>query len=128
MMVAMIEKKISIIGSGWVGTALGKGFTELGYAVSFYDIVNKRLPNSTKAMNYARGNSNVSFICVPTPTTNERNDLSYLEGATKNIGNILANKDDPRLVVAKSTVVPRTTEEIVIPRIREIFREESTQR
>lgn len=112
---ALIEKKISIIGSGWVGTAIGEGFTEMGYAVIFYDIVDKQLPNFTKDMNYAIENSNVSFICVPTPTTNEGIDLSYVKEATKNIGTALASKDAYHLVVVKSTVVPRTTEEVVIP-------------
>lgn len=39
--------KISIIGSGFVGTALGKGLIELGNEVIFYDVVNKDLPNFT---------------------------------------------------------------------------------
>ena len=58
--------KISIIGSGFVGTAIGKGLIELGNGVIFYDIVDKNLPNFTKDRNYAFENSNVSFICVPT--------------------------------------------------------------
>lgn len=30
--------KISIIGSGTVGTIIGSGFSEVGYSVTFYDI------------------------------------------------------------------------------------------
>jgi len=41
-------EKISIIGSGWVGTIVGKGFSKLGYEVIFHDIVDKNLPNFTK--------------------------------------------------------------------------------
>jgi len=111
----MAEKKISIIGSGWVGTAIGKGFTEIGYKVIFYDVVDKRLPNFTIDINHAIENSNVSFICVPTPTTPEGIDLSYVKEATKNIGEALANKGGYHLVVVKSTVVPKTTENVVIP-------------
>jgi UDPglucose 6-dehydrogenase len=111
----MTEKKISIIGSGWVGTAIGKGFTEIGYKVIFYDVVDKRLPNFTIDINHAIENSNVSFICVPTPTTPEGIDLSYVIDASKNIGKALANKDSHHLVVVKSTVVPKTTENVVIP-------------
>ena len=61
-------EKISIIGSGWVGTIIGKGFSELGYEVIFYDIEDKNLPKFTKDINYAVADSSISFICVPTPT------------------------------------------------------------
>ncbi|MCD6456004.1 MAG: hypothetical protein J7K81_04355 [Methanophagales archaeon] len=37
--------KISIIGSGFVGTALGRGLAELGNEVIFYDVVDKNLLN-----------------------------------------------------------------------------------
>ncbi len=108
--------KISIIGSGWVGTAIGKGLIELGNEVIFYDVVDKDLPNFTKDINYAIKNSEVSFICVPTPTEeNGEIDQSYIKEAAKNIGIALANKDEYHLVVMKSTVVPGTTENVVIP-------------
>ena len=108
--------KISIIGSGWVGMAVGKGFTELGNEVIFHDIVDKDLLNFTKDINYAIENSDVSFVCVPTPTNdNGEIDLSYVKEASKNIGESLANKNDYHLVVVKSTVVPETTEKVVIP-------------
>ena len=111
----MTEKKISIIGSGWVGAALGRGLTELGYHVIFYDVVDKNLPNFTRDINYAIENSDISFISVPTPTTPHRIDLSYVKGTSKTIGKALSNKGDYHLVVVKSTVVPETTEKVVIP-------------
>ena len=107
--------KISIIGSGFVGTAIGKGLAGLGNEVIFYDVVDKDLPNFTKDINYAIGNSNISFICVPTPTTSEGIDLSYIKEATKNIGKALSKKDEYHLVVVKSTIVPGATENVVIP-------------
>ena len=111
--------KISIIGSGFVGTALGRGLIELGNEVIFYDVVDKDLPNFTKDLNHAIENSNISFICVPTPTTPEGIDLSYIKEVAKNIGKVLANKDEYHLVVVKSTVVPGTTENVVIPILEE---------
>ena len=111
----MTDKKISIIGSGWVGTAIGRGFAELDNEVIFHDVVDKALPNFTMDINYAIENSDVSIICVPTPTTRDGIDLRYVEEATKNIGKALANKGDYHLVVVKSTVVPGTTENVVIP-------------
>jgi len=107
---------ISIIGSGFVGTAIGRGLIELGNEVIFYDIVDKDLPNFTKDINYAIKGPDVSFICVPTPTReNGEIDLSYIKEAMKRIGKALANKDAYHLIVVKSTVVPGTTENIVIP-------------
>jgi len=109
-------EKISVIGSGWVGTIVGRGFSKLGYEVIFYDIVGKNLPNFTKDMDYAVANSDISFICVPTPTNDKGEiDLSYIKEASKNIGKALASPQKYHLVVVKSTVVPKTTEEVVIP-------------
>ncbi len=108
-------EKISIIGcSGWVGTIIGKGFSKLGYEVIFYDVVDKNLHNFTKDINYAIGASSVSFICVPTPTEEVIN-LSHVKDAAENIGKALSEKSDYHLVVVKSTVVPKTTENVVIP-------------
>ena len=115
-------KKISIIGSGWVGTALGRGLIELGNEVTFYDVVDKDLPNFTftKDINHAIVNSEVSFVSVPTPTNeNGEIDLSYIKEAAKNIGKVLATKNEYHLVVVKSTVVPGTTENVVIPILEE---------
>ena len=111
----MTKEKISIIGSGWVGKAIGKGFDKFGYEVIFYDIVDKKLPNFTTDINYAIQNSDISFICVPTPTINEEIDLSYVKDVSKDIGKALISKKSYHVVVVKSTVVPSTTEEVVIP-------------
>ena len=108
--------KISIIGSGFVGVALGKGLIDLGNGVIFYDVVNKNLPNFTTDITYAIGSSNISFVCVPTPTNDKGEiDLSYIKEASKNVGKAIAKKANYHLVVIKSTVVPTTTENVVIP-------------
>ena len=108
--------KISIIGSGFVGERVGRGLISLGHDVIFYDIADKEgLPNFTKDINYAVENSDVSFICVPTPTVNEKIDLSYIKEAAKSIGIGLASREKYHVVVIKSTVVPTTTENVIIP-------------
>jgi UDPglucose 6-dehydrogenase len=100
---------------GWVGTAIGKSLIELGNEVILYDMLDKNLPNFTKDIDYAVANSNISFICVPTPTSDKGAiDLSYIKEASKNIGRVLASQQKYHLVVVKSTVVPRTTENIVM--------------
>jgi len=108
--------KISVIGSGFVGEILGRGLMKLGNEVIFYDIEDKNLPNFTKDISYAVENSDISFICVPTPTNDKGEiDLSYVKEASKNIGKALASLQKYHLVVVKSTVVPKTTENVVIP-------------
>ncbi|RLG37147.1 hypothetical protein DRN79_03690 [Methanosarcinales archaeon] len=107
--------RISIIGAGWVGTAVGRGFIEIGHEVIFHDIVDKDLPNFTKDIGYAVKNTDVSFICVPTPTDERGIDLSYVEEVSKNIGRVLSEKEEYHVVAVKSTVVPGTTENVVIP-------------
>lgn len=108
-------KRVSMIGTGWVGTSIGKGFTRLGYEVIFCDVVSKDLPNFTNDINYAIENSDVSFICVQTPTKRGKIDLSYVKETSKNIGNTLRLKREYHVVTVKSTIVPTTTEEVVIP-------------
>jgi len=114
-----MKTRISIIGSGFVGQVIGKGFLRLRNRVIFYDIVDKDLPNFTKDINYAIEHSDISFICVPTPTTPEGIDLSYIKEATMNIAIVLSRKHGYHLVVVKSTVVPGTTEKVVIPILEE---------
>lgn len=112
--------KISIIGSGFVGQAVGKGFLTLGNELMFYDITEKELPNFTKDMDYAIKNSDVCFICVPTPQDEEgRIDLRIIQEVSEDIGKALWKIPRKKyfVIVIKSTVVPGTTEEVIIPSI-----------
>jgi len=108
-------KRVAIVGSGWVGEHLGKSFRRMGHEVVFYDVVRKNLPNFTQDINYAVECSDVSFVCVPTPTKNRRIDLSYIKRASSLLGKALASRDTYHVVSIKSTVVPTTTEKVVIP-------------
>jgi len=114
-------KRISIIGSGVVGQGVGKGFLENNQVI-FFDI-NKNIVEKLKSqgfeatdnLEYAINNTDVSFIAVPTPSTEDGIDLSFIKSATENIAKILKNKKNYHIIVIKSTVVPKTTEEIVKP-------------
>lgn len=105
---------ISIIGSGFVGEQVGRGFMNLGHDVIFYDPAGKNLSNFTRDINYAIENSQISFICVPTPTIDGKIDLGYVKEAVENVGGALALRQRYHVVVIKSTVVPATTENVVI--------------
>ena len=83
---------ISILGSGMVGVTVGKGFLELGNNVIFYDIDRKKVDeldsfgfNATDDIELAVLGSQVSFICVPTPTIRRKIDLSYVKSVVEKI-------------------------------------------
>lgn len=114
--------RIAIIGSGMVGTAHGLGLVQMGHHVIFHDInanrigdLNKQGLNVSTDLSYAIKQSDISFVCVPTPYEDGIN-LRYVVSAIKDITNILrSNKRLWHLVVIKSTVVPLTTEKVLLP-------------
>ncbi|MCZ2808993.1 MAG: UDP-glucose/GDP-mannose dehydrogenase family protein [Candidatus Bathyarchaeota archaeon] len=60
--------------------------------------------------------SNVSFICVGTQSMEDgRIDLRQVEGVSVGMGQALREKEGYHVVTVKSTVVPGTTEDFVIP-------------
>ena len=138
--------KVSIIGSGYVGTVSAVCFAELGHDVICIDIdeekvkqINAGIPPiyeegleelmhkhaehhliATSDYDYAVANSDVSFICVGTPSGHDGSiDLSIVRAASKSLGRAIAKKNEYHVVVVKSTVVPGTTEEVVLPTIED---------
>jgi len=58
----------------------------------------------------------ISFACVGTPSQrNGKLDLSHIEHVCREIGEGLARKEGHHLVAVRSTVLPGTTESVVIP-------------
>lgn len=118
--------KISVLGSGVVGTIVGKGFKELENEVIFHDIDEKRVHelrslgfDATANMSHIVRESDISFLCVPTPTKNRKIDLTHIRSATESLARCLKEKHDYHTVVVKSTVLPMTTEKVVIPLLEE---------
>ena len=76
-----------------------------------------RLQTTTDAA-AAVGNSEISFVCVGTPNLrNGKLDLSHVEHVCGEIGEGLRRKSSPHTVVLRSTVLPGTTESLVIPKL-----------
>jgi UDPglucose 6-dehydrogenase len=113
--------KISIIGSGVVGTATGRGFDKLGHDVIFYDVAKEKL-RSLKNLGYnvastleeAMSQTEISFVCVNTPTSNGQQDLSQVMSALYQLANFLNESESFHLLVFRSTMLPGTMRDLVV--------------
>lgn len=132
---------LTVIGTGYVGLVTGACFAKLGHVVTCVDIdeekirkINDGIPpiyeegleetlaaykdriTATTDYRSALLNSDITFICVGTPSRKDGSiDLSSITQATIQIAKILKEKDRWHLVVVKSTVLPGTTEHLVLP-------------
>lgn len=136
--------KISVVGTGYVGLVSGVCLAEKGHDVVCVDIdnekvdmINKGIPpiyerdletllkstvnkrfSATVDLRSAVLNSDITLIAVGTPYVGEEIDLSYIKNAAEQIGEVLREKNSYHVVTVKSTVVPGTTEEVVLPIIK----------
>jgi UDPglucose 6-dehydrogenase len=127
--------KISVIGAGYVGLATAISMVKNGNEVILHDIdaqklraignredpinepgISEALKGSTIAVsnNFSQviPNTEVHFICVGTSDAKGQFDLKSIKSVATDIGKLLSKGS---LVVIKSTVVPETTEKVVIP-------------
>ncbi|MGF1597191.1 MAG: UDP-glucose dehydrogenase family protein [Acidimicrobiales bacterium] len=133
--------KLSVIGTGYVGLVSGVCLAHVGHEVSCVDIdaakvdrINgghcpiheDRLPelltgvlgprfSATTDLVSAVHATDMTLIAVGTPFGEERIDLAQIEAAARAVGEALATKDGYHVVAVKSTVVPGTTETVVLP-------------
>lgn len=78
-----------------------------------------RIHASTEAA-VAAGESDISFVCVGTPSQRSgKLDLTYVERVVREIGVALKQKKSAHTVVVRSTVLPGTTESVLIPALEE---------
>ena len=137
--------RISVIGTGYVGLVSGACFAEIGHDCTCVDVdaskvakinagqapiferglaeilarhVGSRL-RATTDLNSAIQATEVTFIAVGTPFDGQQIDLSYIRDAARQIGTSLRDKRGYHVVVVKSTVVPGTTDEVVIPALEQ---------
>ena len=113
---------LAVVGSGVVGQATGLGFVAHSRNVLFHDINETKLLNlnikgheTTASVEEAVQNSEIVFVCVPTPTVGKKVDLSYLMVATRNIGKALRDAQNFPVIVFRSTVPPQTTRTQLVP-------------
>jgi UDPglucose 6-dehydrogenase len=137
--------KVSILGVGYVGLISGVCLAEKGHNVVCVDTdpvkvekTNQKLPviyedglenllrknvphrlTATTNLFSAVIDSDLSLIAVGTPFVEEEIDLSYVQEVSRMIGAALREKSTYHVVVVKSTVVPGTTENVVLPILEE---------
>jgi UDPglucose 6-dehydrogenase len=86
------------------------------------DLLRSNIGTNLRASTNLEGavlNSELSLIAVGTPFDGDKIDLSYIREVSRQIGEVLAGKDDYHVVVVKSTVVPGTTDDVVLPILEE---------
>ena len=132
---------ISIIGTGYVGLVTGACLADRGHAVTCVDLDPRRVaalnagqtpifeaglgdllranvPHRLKATtNLAEAvrTTDLTFISVGTPFDGNTIDLTAVTEAARQIGAALRTKPGYHVVTVKSTVVPGTTEQAVLP-------------
>jgi nucleotide sugar dehydrogenase len=114
--------KIGIIGNGFVGSAIMHGFILHTEDIMIYDKDPKR---STDSMSNLVYNSDVIFICVPTPMFESGEcDLSIVNSVVEELSQ--HKYIDKKVIVIKSTVVPGTTEALAkkYPKMNFVFNPE----
>ena len=137
--------KVSIIGTGYVGLVTGACLAEKGHQILCVDkdpqkvekinrgispifeegleeILKKNIDKRLQATTDLPGailDSEITLIAVGTPFDGKRIDLSQVKEVSAQIGSALMGKAGYHAVVVKSTVVPGTTDGVVLPILEE---------
>jgi GDP-mannose 6-dehydrogenase len=134
---------ISIFGLGYVGSVSAACFAHLGHKVIGVDVSQPKVQmlahgkspiieaqmselvseahasgrlRATTDPATAIADSDITFVCVGTPSLkNGKLNLSHVEHVAAEIGAALKTKDSFHVVVLRSTVLPGTTESLLIP-------------
>ena len=141
-----MTKKISVIGLGFVGLSLAVVNAQKGFYTIGIDIDNKKLTNlrngnppfyEIKLEEFLRNSirkkkiifsnkissiidTDITFVTVGTPTKNGKIDLSQVQKVVSEVAKVLSKKKQSHLVVVKSTIVPTTTNDVILPKLQHL--------
>jgi len=133
--------RLAVVGVGYVGLVSGACLASKGHQVVCVDVdprkvamVNERRPpiyevglqelldqavpehlTASTDLTAAIHASEISLIAVGTPFDGDEIDLKYIREVARQIGTALRDHPAYHTVVVKSTVVPGTTEDVVLP-------------
>lgn len=139
--------KISVFGLGYVGTVCAACLADCGHEVVGVDkseikvglVQSGRSPiverdidelvkrnaavgrfTATLDANYAVAKSDMSIICVGTPSRSDGSpQLTAIEAVLNEVGHAIRAKSKRHYVVVRSTVVPGTMRDLIMPRLAE---------
>jgi GDP-mannose 6-dehydrogenase len=137
-----VSLSISIFGLGYVGSVSAACFASMGHRVTGVDVSQAKVEmlesgrspiiearmaelvaegrqtcrlHATTDSNAAVCDSEISFVCVGTPSLRSgKLDLRHVEQVAREIGGALREKKSHHVVVLRSTVLPGTTESLVV--------------
>ncbi len=135
--------RISIIGAGYVGLVTAVALATKGHNIIVIDVDNIKVDAINRGespiweegldellLNCVRDDgslkassdygeildSDVTLICVDTISKSDGSlNLSNIEDSVKGIGTVLSKKRDYHVVVTRSTVIPGTTRNLIVP-------------
>jgi UDP-N-acetyl-D-glucosamine dehydrogenase len=131
---------VGVIGLGYVGLPLMAAFHRAGFPVIGFDVDPRKIEALARGENYLKhlgadlvskmktgasfdatadmnrlGEADVIISCVPTPLGHHREpDLSYIEKCSDDIAKTLRRG---QLVILESSTYPRTTRDVMLPRL-----------
>jgi GDP-mannose 6-dehydrogenase len=139
---------ISLFGLGYVGSVSAACFAHMGHKVTGVDISKAKVEmldsgrspiiearmeelvveanqscrlHATTDSTAAVLGSDISFVCVGTPSLRSgKLDLSHVKHVSEEIGAALKQKNTFHTVVLRSTVLPGTTEDLMVPIIEKM--------
>ena len=142
-----MSKQVSVFGLGYVGSVTAACLASKGHSVIGVDTSPSKVeqldagrspivePGVKELIDQAHRSTklrattdsaaavmqtDISFLCVGTPSLRSgKLDLGHMEPVCREIGKVLKNKDAFHLVVVRSTVLPGTAENIVIPALEQ---------
>src|SRR2546423_9245570 len=127
------EAKVAVVGQGYVGLPLAMRAAELGFRVVGYDVNTDRIAALRAGCSHVEDVSDeellvaldtdywptrdpldlrgfdIAVISVPTPLREGVPDLSFIEGATRDL---VSRLEPGALVVLESTTYPGTTQQL----------------
>lgn len=133
----MNTKNINVVGVGYIGSVISVHLAGNGYEVLGIDkneeVINKEswfsryndidsclnqeiLDRIETTTSYSEIYSEVTIVCVNTPAGDNSANLSNLKNAVSDLGDNLVSG---HTVILRSTVPPKTTDEVIIPLLEE---------
>ena len=133
--------KIAVIGLGFVGLTLSsvlasKGITTIGidsdrkkcskiangiptfFEPNLENTLKKALKEKLIITNKLSSASNCDFIFVTVGTPQKKNgeiDLSFIKTVVRSVGKLISKNKKKPIILIKSTVIPRTTKNVILP-------------